>query len=463
VSTYAEFLRAKQPSVQSSGFAVSAGDINPKLFPFQRDIVKWALRRGKAGIFSECGTGKTAMQLEWARHVAERAGPVLILAPLAVAHQTVAEGEKFGIPVTQALERCDVPCDRKAIVVTNYDRLKKFEPADFTGIVLDESSILKCYTGAMKRLIMESFRTAPYKLACTATPAPNDHMELGNHSEFLDAMESNEMLSRWFLNDTMKAGGYRLKRHAERDFWRWVASWSVSVSKPSDLGYPDGKFILPKLNIIQHTVYVDPTIGSDDGMLIRKSDLSATTLHKEMRLTAPQRAERVAALVNGDIDPWIIWCNTDYEADELAARIPEAVEVRGSHPLKRKEADLWRFAAGECRVLLTKPSIAGFGLNFQHCHNMAFVGLSYSYEQQYQAIRRSYRFGQEYPVNVHIIAADTEGKVADTVLRKQREHERMKAAMVESMRELQLAEVRPLSLTNGQMPKIEVPEWINAR
>jgi DNA modification methylase len=351
-----------------------------------------------------------------------------------VAHQTVAEGRKFGIDVLQVYE--DGEIQPNSVWVTNYDRLKKFNCSKFAGVVLDESSILKAFSGTTKRLILSTFRNTRYKLACTATPAPNDHLELGNHAEFLNVMDSNEMISRWFLNNSRSFGDYRLKGHAEKDFWRWVASWAVSVSLPSDLGYADDGFVLPPLNIVQHTVAVDQTANAD-GLLFRSGELSATSMHKEMRLTCADRAAKAAELVNESKETWIVWCNTNYEADALMKLIPDALEVRGSDSMQNKEEGVERFLDG-ARVLVSKPSILGFGLNFQHCSNMAFVGLSYSYEQQYQAIRRSYRFGQTRPVNVHLIFAETEGKVAESVAEKQREHEKMKVAMVDAMRETQL-------------------------
>lgn len=433
--TYEELLASKVVKAKPSGFDVPDSAINPMLFPFQRDIVRWALRNGRAALFTECGTGKTPMQLEYSKHIAEMAGPVLILAPLAVAHQTVSEGVKFGIPVTQVFEDSD--CDGRSICVTNYDRLAKFDASRFAGVVLDESSILKAFSGVTKKLILSTFSETKYKLACTATPAPNDHLELGNHAEFLGVMPSNEMISRWFINNSMSFGDYRLKQYAVKDFWRWVASWAVCVEKPSDLGYPDDGFILPPLTIHEVIVPVDHTASAGD-MLFRVGALSATSMHQEMRLTAGDRAEMVAGLVNQSAEPWIVWCNSNYEADELTARIPDAIEVRGSESVEAKERKLDAFGDGKYRVIVTKPSIAGFGLNWQHCHNMAFVGLSYSYEQQYQALRRSYRFGQTSEVHAYLVSAETEGSVAEAIRVKREEHETMKTEMVSAMRESQL-------------------------
>jgi DNA modification methylase len=431
---YDEFLAAKTIAAPAVGFGVLKGTISGRLFPFQRDITRWALQRGRAAIFSECGTGKTPMQLEWGKHVAAETGrPVLILAPLAVAQQTRREGEKFDVPVTVCRTGEDV---RPGVNVTNYEMLEKFDPAAFSGVVLDESSILKAFMGSTKRRILSAFERTPYKLACTATPAPNDHLELGNHAEFLGVMPSNEMISRWFINDTMSAGKYRLKGHAEGDFWAWVSSWAVSLTSPADLGYPDAGFVLPPLEFVPHIVDVDLTEDAG-GALFRMPVLSATTLHQEGRRTVEERAARVAALVQAP-GPWVVWCNTNYEADALRRVIPEAVEVRGDQKLAEKERLIEEFTLGQHRILITKPSICGFGMNWQHVCQMAFVGLSYSYEQLYQALRRSWRFGQERPVTAHIVMAESEGSVMETIRRKQGEHEKMKLAMNGAMQEMGL-------------------------
>jgi hypothetical protein len=454
-SEYQAFLVSKKVRARSSGFAVCDSDLNAKLFPFQKHIVKLCLQRGKSAIFSECGTGKTPMQLDWARLVCEHTNrPVLVLCPLAVAAQTVREGAKFGIGVTQFQHQSEV--SESGIWVTNYDRLKGLNADHFGGVVLDESSILKSFTGATKRLLLKMFDRTPYKLACTATPAPNDHMELGNHAEFLNVMPSNEMLSRWFLNDTMKAGGYRLKHSGEGDFWAWVASWAIALEKPSDIGFEDDGFILPKLNIQQHTVYCDPTIDAGD-MLIRAGDMSATSLHREMRITAHLRAERVAEMVNGSSEKWIVWCNTNYEADELTAMIPEGIEVRGSESADEKERKLSEFTLKQHRVIITKPSIAGFGLNWEFVHNMAFAGLSYSYEQLYQAMRRAWRYGQTKEVHAHIVTADSEGPVLQTILTKQKAHERMKIQMVNAMQQHgKEVHIKDYEATKGMI----LPAWM---
>jgi hypothetical protein len=455
---YDSFLRSKLVSVRPIGFEVE--NVNLMLFPWQRAIVKWALRLGRSAIFSGCGTGKTGMQLEWAQHVASHDGaPVLILAPLAVAHQTAHEGAKFGIHVTVCRSQDDVS---PGVNVTNYDMLHAFDTASFAGVVLDESSILKNFSGVTKRRLMAAFQKTRYKLCCTATPAPNDYLELGNHAQFLDVMDSNEMISRWFINDTMAAGSYRLKRHAEGDFWSWVASWSVCLERPSDLGYEDAGFELPELRMHQHIVAVDHSRAASSGKLFVDAALSATTMHEEMRLTAGDRASKVAEIVAAEPNEfWTIWCNTNYEADALIEEIPGAIEIRGSDSVAVKERALDGFSDGKIRTLVSKPSIAGFGMNWQHCARVAFVGLSYSYEQFYQALRRSWRFGQERPVDVHVVIAESEGGVLDAIKRKEIEHEHMQRSMRDAMRESQLENVRGASrLKMNYTPVVkEGPGW----
>ena len=439
LGTYQTFLQTKRIMAHTAGIEVPLMDIHPKLFPFQQAIVQWVLRKGRAALFADCGLGKSFMQLEWA-HIVHRhtAGDVLILAPLAVASQTIAEGAKLGITVQLCRSQSDV---RPGLNITNYEMLSHFDTNHFVGVVLDESSILKSYMGKTKRALVEAFQNTPYRLCCTATPAPNDMMEIGNHSEFLGVMPSTEMLMRWFINDTMQNGHYRLKGHATKDFWEWVASWAISIKKPSDLGYSDEGFVLPALHIHHRYVETDITVGREDGQLFRAPKMSATNLHQEMRLTAADRAQAVADLVNESPDEtWTVWCNTNYEADELIKRIPDAVEVRGSESVAEKERKLTAFSQGEVRVIITKPGIAGFGLNWQHCHHAAFVGLSYSFEDFYQAVRRLYRFGQRHPVEATIIAAETESPLVSTLERKIQAHTQMSTAMNASASRLSLAE-----------------------
>lgn len=431
---YLSFLESKRIHVEPAGFGVDADTLNPRLFPFQRAVVRWALQQGRAALFAGCGLGKSGMSLEWAKHVAIKTGkPVLILAPLAVAQQFVEEGDKFGVPCRYVQDGAAVT--DAGVYTTNYDRVEKFDAATFGGVVLDESSILKAFSGVMKNRLLDMWARTPYRLCGTATPAPNDHQELGNHAEFLGIMRSDLMLSRWFVNDTSAAGVWRLKGHAAADFWRWVTSWAVCAEKPSDLGdFADDGYNLPALHMVQHTVEVDVS-DPEGGRLFRDATLSATTMHAEMRRTVEARADRVAQVVaNTDAaEPWVIWCHTNYEADALLARIPGAAEVRGDMSQDEKERRVSDFVHGRSRILVSKPSILGFGLNFQHCAHMAFVGLSYSFESFYQAMRRTWRFGQTREVTAHIVAAETEGDLTATLRRKTGQHEAMLREMVAAM------------------------------
>lgn len=431
---YQNFLLSKVTRQKPAGF--EPGPLPVGLFAWQADIVRWACRLGRAAIFAGCGLGKTLMQLAWADQVRQREfGNVLILTPLAVGPQTVEEAKRFGIENVRLVSRGS-EVTRNTIAVTNYQKLLAghFDPTAFQGVVLDESSILKSYMGKTKRLLIEAFEGTPWRLCCTATPSPNDTTELGNHAEFLGAMTSSEMLSRWFINDQAHTGEYRLKHHAAADFWQWVASWAVSVDRPSDLGYPDDGFELPPLDIQEHVVGVDLSrrdlVDGEQRLLLPDDCLTATTLHREMRQTARDRAAKVAELVATKPNrPWIVWCNTNYEADALTAAIPECVEVRGNDPDTEKERKLAAFSSGSVRVLVSKPSICGFGMNWQHCSDVAFVGLSYSHEQFYQAIRRCWRFGQRSPVFCHVVIAETEGEVLTIIKRKKTEHHTMRESM----------------------------------
>jgi DNA modification methylase len=427
-ASYEDFIASKLSLHVPVGFAPD--DLSRyDLFDFQSAIVDWAVRRGRAAIFADTGLGKTRMQLAWADQVARQTGkPVIILAPLCVAQQTVREAEAIGIADCR-YARTKALVIGARIVVVNYEMLEKFDGVDWGGVVLDESSILKNFTGKTKQLLIERFRGTHYKLACTATPAPNDYLELGNHAEFLEVMPSNEMISRFFINDTMAAGSYRLKTHGRDDFWRWCASWSVAITSPADMGYPAENYQLPPLNV-SHVCVSTEGLPPIPGNLFRDQILSATNIHQEMRLTSPLRAQAAAELVANEPDEtWLVWCNTNYEADALKARIPGAIEVRGSMTPEEKSKRLLAFIYGEEKILITKPSVAGFGLNLQHCARVIFVGLSYSYEDFYQAVRRCYRFGQKRDVKAFVIAADSEVCVMETIQRKEREHQSMQREM----------------------------------
>ena len=454
MSDYMEFLRGKAILTPERGLR-NVPALNPAMFPHQRDVTEFLLRAGCGAAFLDTGLGKSLVCLDWGRVVAEHTGrPVLMLAPLAVSAQHAREAAKFGQPVKVIRSPDDIG---PGVNVCNYEMLHHFNPASFGGLILDESSIIKSFTGKTTRALMEFGQSIPFRLAATATPAPNDHMELGQHSQFLGAMASNEMLARWFMADQRNMGRYRLKRHAVDPFWSWVASWARCISKPSDLGYSDEGFALPPLNLHRHVVAQD-IMADTGGALFRMPDTSATAIHKEKRLTADSRARCIADIVLGEPqEPWIVWVETDYEADAIMAYLPTAVEVRGPMPSDVKERRLIEFTE-RGGVLVTKPSIAGFGLNWQHCARVAFVGLSFSYEQFYQAIRRCWRFGQTRAVEAHVAMADTEEAIWLAVQRKQNDHEDMKAHMYAAMR--RAVEVRGVKLNYQPTIPANLPDWI---
>lgn len=437
---YAGFLQQKAIDDIPTGLR-EVPDLNPMLFDFQRDIVSWALRRGRACIFADCGMGKTPMQLEWARHVP---GNVLIVAPLAVANQTIREAEKFHEEPMQYSEHGEVPT---RVSITNYERLEHFDPDNYTGIVLDESSILKSYTGKIRNEIIKRFGGISFRLACTATPAPNDFMELGNHAEFVGAMSRTEMLSMFFVHDGGETQKWRLKGHAESEFWRWVASWAVMIRKPSDLGYDDGDFILPPLRVDQVTIEHEK---AQEGYLF---PVEAQTLQERQaarRDTTEGRARRAADMVNASHEQWLVWCDRNDESDTLRRLIPDAVEVRGSDTNEHKISAARGFADGSIRVLVSKPSMFGYGLNFQQCHNVVFVGLSDSYEQYYQAVRRCWRFGQHKPVQVSIVVSELEGAVVRNIERKERDAMVMAEEMVKHMNAINEENIKGTSRTHDE-------------
>lgn len=464
MSTYHDLIAAKRIQFEARGLA-NVPTLNHAMNPHQAHVTDFALRTGCSAMFLDTGLGKTLCALEWGRVVVEFSNrPVLMLAPLAVAAQHQREAEKFGIDARAIREPDQI--DGPRVYITNYERLAKFDPSLFAGVVLDESSILKSFNGKTTRALIDSFRKTPFRLACTATPAPNDHAELGQHSEFLGAMSQTGMLTRWFLHDSADTGTWRMKGHAMQDFWNWVASWARCVSRPSDLGFSDEGFDLPPLNLQRHSVKADRSIDTGaekcgQARLFRIPDTSATAIHGEKRRTVEARADLIAAKVAAEPnEAWVVWCDTDYEADALIARIPEAVEVRGSMTAEQKEERLTAFSTGAARIIITKPSVAGFGLNWQHCARMAFVGLSFSYESFYQAIRRCWRFGQTRPVDVHVACADTEEAIWNVVSRKAGDHEGMK-------REMTAAMARASMLVNEQAPyaptvPVQLPSWISA-
>ena len=428
---YQDFLRQKHVRQKPAGF--EAGELPANLWDWQHKVVRWNCRLGRSAIFSQCGTGKSRLQLAWANQCHKHAGGMgLILAPLCVGPQTVEEARIIGIEARVVGKQEDC---RDGINITNYQKLLsgRFNLSKFTFIVCDESNILSNYMGTTKRYLIEHGQGISYRLCCSATPSPNDHMELGNHAEFLGIMPSNEMLSRWFINDPAHVGHYRLKEHGKEDFWRWMASWAITFDSPVDLGYPIGGFELPELRMHQHIAEVDFTRDTD-GKLIRCGSLTATTIHKEMRLTAEDRAAVVAELVKTP-GQWIVWINTDYEADAVKALIPDVVEIHGGEKDHIVEKKLQNFLSGKTRVLLGKSSQLGFGLNIQCCHQVAYVGLSYSHMQFYQSLRRCWRFGQKHPVDCHVVIAETEGEVLATLQRKERQLQEQRSYMIAAAKE----------------------------
>lgn len=427
IPEYAKFLATKTPRAQPTG--VEPASFPSHLFDFQQACVDFALRQGRSGLFLDTGLGKTRCQLEWAAQAARASnGRALILTPLAVARQIEREGLALGYQMRVIREQSEAG---EGVNVCNYDRLDKIDPSAFGAVSLDESSILKSFTGKTTRALIEAFAGHRFKMAATATPAPNDHMELGQQCEFLSIMPSNEMLMRWFVADQTQMGRYRLKGHAADSFWDWMASWARMASTPEDLGFDGSRYVLPAMKVIRHRASGD--VRAPAGSLFIQ-ELSATNIHDVKRQTAEARADAVATLAGAGREAWVIWCDTDYEADALAKRIPEAVEVRGSHPVDKKEERLAAFADGSARVLITKPSICGYGLNWQHCARMAFVGRSFSYEAWYQAVRRCWRFGQKREVEAHIIVAEGEEQIGRVIDRKADDHSTMKRQMATAMR-----------------------------
>ncbi|MBZ9712219.1 DNA methyltransferase [Deinococcus multiflagellatus] len=435
---YTDFLNAKVVEAQPMGF--TPADLPEVLKPFQRDLVTWALEQGRAALFAERGLGKALMELTWGHQVAGHTGrPVLILAPLAVTFQLEAEAQKFGLPamVWDGGALPDAP-----VVLSNYEKLDALTEAGhigtFAGVALDESSILKSFMGRTKMALIEAFQGTPYRLAATATPSPNDIVELGNHAEFLGIMEPGEMLTRWFINDTTQAQTFRLKRHGEAEFYHWLSTWARALRLPSDLqeSYSDEGYARPAPEYVVHTVQTDHTgAAEEEGRLFRQVSASATSLHRELKLTLDQRAAQVAALVAAESqEPWAIWVHTNQEAEAVCRLIPEATEVRGNMTAAQKEEGLRAFSEGRARVLVTKPSIAGWGMNWQHCARTAVVSLNYSFEELYQVVGRFDRYGQQRPVQVHLVTTDTHQTVLGTLRRKEAEHRAMQDKLIAATR-----------------------------
>ena len=463
MTEYMTFLAGKRPTVPDAGFRVAPDTLHADLLPHQRAIVAWALRKGRCAVWADTGLGKAFIALEWSRQLLAHghAKRVLILAPLAVAQQFVREGTKWGVPVTYARDGSQAI---NGVTVSNYERLHLFDASTFEAVVLDESSVLKAFTGETKRALIRTFRNTRYRLCCTATPAPNDIIELCNHADFLSVMTQQEMLAKFFTprgSDDGSTGQYRLKAHAHRDFYRWLASWAIACKLPSDLGYPDDGYVLPTLSIEAHFVSVD---WAPDGHLFFTELKGVTERAKVRRTTVDSRVEAAVRIVDGEpAEQWLLWYGRLDEARGLAKALPGAEIVQGSDSVDRKEDLLRRFADGEVRVLITHPSIAGFGLNFQSCARMAFVGLSDSYESYYQSIRRSWRFGQVRPVTAHIVLTEPERAIYNNVLRKEQEAGVLTRELVAAMAEFEVQELRGetdyTDVYDPVMPMI-VPAWL---
>ena len=406
---YEEFLKSKEKTFIESGFEVDENDLNPLLKDFQKYGVTTALRKGRFAFFFDCGLGKTFCQLEWSRLVNYKTNhKVLILAPLAIVEQTKKEAVKFNI-------------DIDVFDITNYDQLKNIDISIYGGIVLDESSILKGRDGKLSSLIISKFRNFKYKLACSATPSPNDHMELGQHSEFLNGMTYLEMLAMYFVHDGGETSKWRLRKHAEDDFWKYVSSWSMAIDKPDTLGFNGSGYNLPEIEFIEHIIKVE----NNNYTLFADVAVSATDLHKDLKRTFDDRIDKTIELVNSNNENWIVWALSNDETNTLNKKIDEAINVQGSDKPEFKAKHLNGFANNDFRVLITKTSIASMGMNYQNCHNMVFTSYDFKFEQFYQAVRRCYRFGQEFKVKVHLLIPESQTNVRQSILNKQENHFKM--------------------------------------
>lgn len=451
---YRQFIGTRASGPRSVGF--DPMPINSMAKKHQTAALDFALNNGKSAAFLDTGLGKSFIELEFARQCAEETGkPSLILTPLAVAGQMVREGNKFNIDARQIREQSEVGA---GVMVANYERLAKLDPHSFGAIILDESSILKSYASRTRVALQEAFIDTPYKLAATATPSPNDHTELGNHAEFLGIMRQQEMLSKWFINDTKTASQeWRLKGHAQDDFWAFVASWSRCATLPSDLGGDDAGYVLPPIDERAHIVSADRMTGAADGDLFRIPEMSATSFHAEKKLTLKARCDLAAELATHD-DPVTIWCETNEESKYLASIIPGAVEVHGAMSADEKEKRLLGFVDGDFRAMVCKPKLAGFGVNWQHCSHAVFASISFSYEQHYQAKRRSHRFGQSNRVRNDIVMSDTEASIWNVINAKSAKHDEMKRRMSQAMKKAQInVETR---IKYDRPLELAFPEWL---
>lgn len=456
--TYEEFLKTKELQTIEAGIDVERNELNNNLFEFQKDIVAWALKKGKAAVFSDCGSGKTIIQMEFANQIVKHTGKrALIVAPLAVVGQTKREGEKFGIEINICRDQKDI---KDGINITNYEILEHFSAAEFNCVVLDESSILKSFTSTTRNLLIDMFSKTPYRLACTATPSPNDTSELANHCEFLGIMSRTEMLATYFIHDGSNTSSWRLKGYGEKKFWEWVATWAVCVRNPSDLGYSSQGYELPKLNIIEHIVKSKP----GDYELIAKRAESLSERREARKESMNDRVMIAKNIVESSEDNFIVWCDYNIESECLHKTIADSVEVVGADSPEFKAETALAFADNKIKALVSKASIYGMGMNFQNCHEIIFCGISDSFEMFYQAIRRCWRYGQTHDVNVHIIISEKEMNVLDNIKRKQQLMENMQNNMIALMHDVTMSEIKHTTrITTEYKPKerLELAEWIS--
>jgi hypothetical protein len=455
---YSEFLAKKQLTSVPTGHEPST--LNIHLYEFQADIVRWAIRRGRACIWAGTGLGKTIKQLAWADEVCRyTGGNVLIVAPLSVSKQTHREGIKFGIQSTICRTQADV---KPGINITNYEMLNHFDCGSFVGVVIDESGILKHFSSATRNLIINSFRDTKYKLACSATPAPNDFMEIGNHAEFIGAMSRTEMLSMFFVHDSGDTAKWRLKKHATSEFWKWVCTWAVMLRMPSDLGYSDDGFVLPPLNMFQHEA---KSPKFQNGELFAGNKMTLNDRRAARRNSIDARADIVRRLAGENPeDKWLLWCGLNREQDKLGRMFGDrCVSIQGSTPNDKRVSLEESWSLEDVPILITKPDCYGWGMNWQHCHNMILFGLSDSFESVYQAIRRCWRYGQQHPVNVHVVISDQEGTVLENIKRKESDFEAMQQEMVRYMADINSVDVKGIIKTTSDYSshqEMAIPEWL---
>lgn len=460
MSDYAAFVRSKLSTVPPTG--IPAGFTLPEsLFGHQSALTSWALRRGRAAIFADTGLGKMRMELAWANAVHKHiARPIMIHTPLAVAAQLAVEAAKIGIVVKVCREASDlIP----GINITNYERLHKFDASIFGGVVLDESGCIKHHDTKTFQSLTAAYAQTPFKLPATATPAPNDWTELGTHAEFLGICTRAEMLAEFFTHDGGDTSVWRLKGHAREIFWRWVATWGAMIRKPSNLGFDDGAYNLPALHLHEHHVDYEMPLN---GMLFAAEAQSLSERREARRASVEDRVRECAAMVNSDgVEPWVVWCDLNAEGDALTKAIDGAVQIAGADDVDTKERRLIDFAEGRIRVLVSKPSICGWGLNWQHSARMAFVGVTDSYEAYYQAVRRCWRFGQKRDVHVHIFASKAEGAVVSNLKRKEREAGAMADALSAETQSAVMAEIigstRETNSFNASQ-RVSVPAFLHA-